>query len=281
MDNLLIRNAQFQEMPNLISLAAKEGWNPGLNDAEFYFKADSSGFIIALLNEQLAGCISAISYSESFAFIGFHLIAEEFRNRGFENYLLQVVLQKFGGINIGLNSVEHNVEYYESFGFKPAHKILRYEGIVNGNYEPCENIISPFIKKYDLLYDYEKKFFPADRKLFMYQWMNQPGSMLLAKFADNEYKGFGLFLPCLTGYKIAPLICDDLSTAEKVISNLLYNLQKDTRFYLDVPENNENALILAEKLNMKLITKTVRMYSQTVPAIGIKNIYGFTSFELG
>lgn len=282
MDNLHIRNAQLQEMPFFVNLAARYGWNQGLNDAEFYFKADNSGFIVALLNDKPAGCISAVNYGKDFAFIGYHLVCEEFLNRGFENHLFQVAIQKLGDINIGLNCFENNVGYYEHFGFKPAHKILTYEGIASGNFKYCENLITPFTKNYDLLYDYEKRFFPGERKLFIYQWLNQPGSMVLGKFCDNEYKGFGLFLPCLNGYKIAPLICNDSETAEELLSSLLHNISQGSRFFIDIPENNKDALALAEKMNMKLINQYVRMYSKTEPdAELIKNIYGLTSFELG
>ncbi len=45
-----------------IQLAAKEGWNPGLHDAECFYRTDPDGFFIGLLDEnQPVGCISAVS----------------------------------------------------------------------------------------------------------------------------------------------------------------------------------------------------------------------------
>ena len=42
------------EMDFAIQLAAKEGWNPGLHDAECFYRTDPDGFFIGLLDEKFA-----------------------------------------------------------------------------------------------------------------------------------------------------------------------------------------------------------------------------------
>jgi hypothetical protein len=75
-----IRRMKRNELDFAIQLAAKEGWNPGLHDAECFYRTDPNGFFIGLLDEnQPVGCISAVSYNGTFGFIGLYIVAAEHR----------------------------------------------------------------------------------------------------------------------------------------------------------------------------------------------------------
>ena len=56
---LAIRTMRREEVAFAIDLAAREGWNPGLHDAECFFSADPGGFLIGELDGEPVGCISA------------------------------------------------------------------------------------------------------------------------------------------------------------------------------------------------------------------------------
>jgi GNAT superfamily N-acetyltransferase len=280
MDNLFIRNLQHNEMPYLIDLAAKEGWNPGLSDADFFYKIDPNAYLIIFENKQPAGFISAVNY-KTFGFLGLHIIRPDFRNRGIGTYLLKAAVQRLGDINLGLNCFPHQEKYYEKFGFKSAHKILTYEGISDGTILQAENIVCPFFYPFSYIETYENKCFPATRNNFLSYWLNQPKSLLTAKFDKDRYSGIGIFRPCLNGYEITPLYADNFQIAEELLLTLTGNLPKGTPFYLDICEKNENALLLAEKYNFKKVNETIRMYKATIPEISLQYIYSFASFELG
>ena len=53
-----------EEIAFAMDLAATEGWNPGLHDAECFYAADPGGFLIGELAGEPVGCISAVSYGE-------------------------------------------------------------------------------------------------------------------------------------------------------------------------------------------------------------------------
>ncbi|MFX5526343.1 GNAT family N-acetyltransferase, partial [Acinetobacter baumannii] len=53
-----------------IEWAAAEGWNPGLNDGDSFYAADSSGFLAGELDGEIVCTISAVSYGADFGFIG-------------------------------------------------------------------------------------------------------------------------------------------------------------------------------------------------------------------
>lgn len=47
-NDLKIRTMRREEPAFAIDLAAAEGWNPGIHDAECFFSADPGGFLIGL-----------------------------------------------------------------------------------------------------------------------------------------------------------------------------------------------------------------------------------------
>jgi hypothetical protein len=62
-DQFRIRPMQREELAFAIELAAAEGWNPGLHDAQCFYAADPGGFLIGELAGEPVGCISAVSYA--------------------------------------------------------------------------------------------------------------------------------------------------------------------------------------------------------------------------
>ena len=171
--------------------------------------------------------------------------------------------------------------FYEEFGFKPAYKIISYEGVSDGEFNMPENIVSPLMLEFDEFYEYYRKVFPYERKVFASLWVNQPKSLLIGKYEDNEYKGVGLFKPCRKGHKLSPLISDDPQSAEEILIALASHFEAGTLYYLDVPEPNKDAIALAEKLNLKKVDERIRMYTHQEHNILLNNTYSFTSLEIG
>ena len=52
---LVIRNMRRSEVDALVGWAAREGWNPGLHDAERFWATDPDAFIAADLEGELIG----------------------------------------------------------------------------------------------------------------------------------------------------------------------------------------------------------------------------------
>jgi predicted GNAT family N-acyltransferase len=281
MADVLIRNCTVTEMPLLFHLCSNDGRNPGLNDSDLFYRFDMNGFFIAINNNTLIGSISSIAYDETFGFIGMHLLLPEFQNTAVEEKLLEAAIQKLGKRNIGLNCYETQVDYYTQHGFKPAHNIFTYEGISERKTISMENIVSPFMHPLDLLLEIDKQSFPYNRKEFLPLWLQQSKSLLLAKLIDNKYTGYGLYLPCANGNKISPLVSIDPDTAEHLLTVLVHHMNEGVHFSLDIPDTNEQAILLAEKMNMKKIKTTVRMYLNGNPGLSLNNVYGFTNYEIG
>ena len=89
--NYVIRTMQRDEVDIAVAWAADEGWNPGLHDAESYYRADPNGFFIGLLDDKPIAVISAIKYDASFGFLGFYIVKPQYRNQGYGIQIWNVV----------------------------------------------------------------------------------------------------------------------------------------------------------------------------------------------
>jgi len=84
-----IRPMARDEVDFGVELAAKEGWNPGLNDGEYFYWTNPDGLLIGLLDSRPVGCISAVCYNGVFGFIRLYVVILEYRGKG--------LVRRFGG----------------------------------------------------------------------------------------------------------------------------------------------------------------------------------------
>jgi hypothetical protein len=156
-----------------------------------------------------------------------------------------------------------------------------YQGVADGSMPPMEMLVSPFLHPSRLLHELDKKYFTYNREKLMNSWLSQSKSLLLARLQDGAYSGYGLYLPAMNGFKISPLLAEEYETAEQILKALVGHLEQGTKYCIDVPEDNVNAVRLAEKMNMKKIAAYKRMYTQSDSNVSRNNIYSFTHYELG
>ena len=280
-DNLVIRSMRKDELDYAIELAANEGWNPGLNDASSFYSADSDGFLIGLLNDKPIGCISAVSYQKKFGFIGFYIVLQEYRGKGYGLQLWNAAIEKLKGMNIGLDGVIAQQENYKRSGFKFAYSNIRYQWQnVHHEYD-IRDIFNGSTFPFDRISRYDKQFFPADRSKFLKNWINMPDSFSSVQKCGSEISGLGVIRKCRVGYKVGPLFADDSKIAENIFLSLTNNVEEGKLIFLDVPEINERAMAIASKYNMRNIFGTARMYTGKIPEISVGRTYGVTTFELG
>lgn len=90
----------------------------------------------------------------------------------------------------------------------------------------------------------------------------------------------GVARPCREGFKIGPLFADAADSAERVFAGL-GAVTAGEPVFLDVPENNAEAVALADRHGMEEVFGCARMYLGTPPPIPWGRIFGVTTFELG
>lgn len=276
-----VRTMTRAEVDLAVDWAASEGWNPGLHDADCFYLTDPKGFFIGLLNEKPIGCISAVSYAESYGFIGFYIVKPNYRKRGFGIPLWNKAMEHLSGRNIGLDGVLAQQDNYKKSGFQLAHRNIRYEWRSTRNKEEAGEVTEVSKVPAEDLLTYDAKLFGNRRDPFLKCWISRPCTIALGILQEDRLQGYGVLRRCRHGFKIGPLFADSADLAETLFLALTADLPVDTPTFLDVPEVNPQAMRLAEKQGMTKVFETARMYTKEEPCVPLHQWFGVTTFELG
>lgn len=273
-----IRTMSRAELDLAINWAGREGWNPGLHDADAFYAADPRGFFVGVLGDRAIGCISAVAYDATFGFIGFYMVRPEYRGQGFGLQIWRAGMAYLGERLVGLDGPVEQLENLEEAGLKLAYRTLRYEG-TGGGQRP-DGVIDLADVPFDEVLAYDSALFPVPRPRFLRHWLKTPGSIGYAAVAAGRLAGFGLMRPCRIGYKIGPLLADTPEVADRLY-RALASCAPAVTIFLDTPQPNDAALALACRHDMKPVFETVRMYTGPAPGLALERIFGVTTLELG
>ncbi len=279
--NFEVRWMTPSEVGIAIEWAASEGWNPGLHDAQCFYRADPSGFIIGLLDGVPIAVISAVKYSSTFGFIGFYIVKPGYRGKNYGPLIGKAALAYLEGCNVGLDGVVEKQLNYQSLGFKMAYRNIRYQGFGGGTFPANSAIVRLDTVPFEELCAYDKPFFPALRRDFLKCWVEQPQSEALGILDNGKVAGYGVIRTCRSGFKIGPLFADKPEYAELLFLGLKSFASNDSLVFLDVPEINNDAVALAIRHKMTISFETARMYTGPFPDLPLDRLYGVTSFEIG
>ncbi len=274
----VVRTMTPADLELAIEWAAREGWNPGRNDAEIFYHADPHGFFIGELEGEPVGCISTVAYGDTFGFLGLYIVRPEFRGRGYGLRLWRRGMAYMEDRNVGLDGVVEQQEKYRRSGFRLAYRNVRYEG--SGGGDRPDGLVDLASLPFDHVEAYDSQFFPAPRGSFLSRWIAQPGASALGLVERGALAGYGVARPCRKGWKIGPLFADREDLAERIFLGLSAAAGGGP-LYLDVPEVNPSAVRLAGRYGMRMVFETARMYTGPFPELPLDRTYGVTTFELG
>jgi GNAT superfamily N-acetyltransferase len=273
-----IRNMSRDEVDLMLDWAAREGWNPGVHDAEPFFRADPHGFFIGEVDGEAAATGSLVSYPGDMSFAGFLIVRPDLRGRGLGRQMIRYLMERGADRNIGGDGVPEMVLTYLRKGFKFSHWNHRYEGLGGGRSPsglvPVRN--TPF----EDAMRYDAEIFQSPRRSFLEPFLEQEGTIALASYQGHKINGFGAIRPCRIGHKIGPLFANDRTAAEKVLGGLISTIPGE-KFFLDVPEPNAAGMALVRDKQLTEVFRTARIYTRGPPNIPIHKVFGITSFELG
>ena len=285
MTRLDIHKATQDEFSVAIDWAAREGWNPGLDDLAAFHAADPAGFLIGYVGGAPAACISVVRYGDGFGFLGFYIVPPEHRGKGFGLQIWNAGLAHLAGRAIGLDGVVAQQANYRKSGFELAGRNIRFSGTCSCPDMSTGVNVQPLSRAaLAEVVDYDRPFFQADRHLFIEEWccpIASPTRSGVIARTDGKVTGFGIIRRCRSGYKIGPLFADDQLIASSIFSALCATTEAGSSVSLDVPEDNPAGTQLAEQAGLEPSFETARMYKGRVPSLPIARTFGITTFELG
>jgi GNAT superfamily N-acetyltransferase len=278
--DIRIRQARIDDLEGMIDWAAREGWNPGIDDLAPFFAADPQGYWLAEIDVEIAACISLVHHHPDYAFLGFYIADPKFRGQGIGHRLWREVIARSSAATIGLDGVVAQQQNYLKSGFAYAHANWRY----SGEFQPgaLDPELSPVPEERIAgAISYDARHNPTPRPNLMTAWLADNSSRKSAcLIRDGEMQGLGTIRACREGHKIGPLFAGNEAIAERLFRHLVA-IAGGGLIYLDIPEPNKAARRLCEQHGMTPVFETARMYRGLVPDLPLANIFGITTFELG
>src|SRR5215475_12078989 len=268
-EGLRIRTMRPDEISMAVNWAAAEGWNPGLSDDACFAAADREGFLIGEVGGVPAASVSCVKYGANFAFLGFYIVREDLRGRGYGLRMWNAAIAHAGPRVIGLDGVVAQQENYRKSGFELAYANVRFGGIVSAPDSSQTGVISLNELPFSIVEAYDATVFPASRPAFLRAWIGSPGHIGRAIMRDGSLAGWGVIRPCRKGRKIGPLLADDRATAKAVLSALLASVGGG-EIYLDVPSIHRDAVALAQELGLVPTFETARMYNGAIQPLRLE-----------
>lgn len=276
MGDLRISTASTADLSTLRQWAADEGWNPGQSDTLAFAAADPTGYLVGRLDGELVASCSGVRYGADYGFLGFYLVRPDLRRQGYGLRLWQAVMELLAGRTVGLDGVVDQQDNYRKSGFRRTLTHVRYAGVPgagSGDVELVDGRSVPFRE----LAAYDRRFFPAERDAFLSLWVGLPGHTSLAALRDGQLVGFGVLRPAESGVRIGPLY----AASDEIALALLSGLTSGVEVAIDVPDVNQKAIELVERLGFEPVFECARMYAGPAPVVDQNGIFGTTTFELG
>jgi hypothetical protein len=268
-----------EELELAVEWAAREGWNPGLNDAAAFFAADPGGFFVAEAEGEVVGAIAAVSYGRDFGFIGLYIVRPGMRGRRCGLMLAERAAAHLAGRTIGVDGVlGKQRQYAKFFGLQFAHRNIRFGGVVAGDLAGDDFVDLRSVPIEDIL-AFDRRYFPGPRDAFLRAWLAMPNAVGYACVADG-LRGYGVIRQCREGFKVGPLFAETAEAGERLFLALCTHAKGQTVF-LDVPEINATGVAMAANHGLREVFATARMYRGSAPELPMDGIFGVTTFELG
>jgi len=280
-NKFLIKTMTRKEFDIANEWAIAEGWDLGLHDADCFFKAYPTGFLIGLFENEPIAAIFAVKYSDSFGYLGFYIVKHAYRGQDFGIRIWKAAIEHLKECNIGLDGVIAQQKNYEKSGFKLAYRNIHFEGVGGGDFPSDSNIVPLSTIPFDDINAYDEPFFPYKRTKFLKCWIDQPESTALGIMKNGRIAGYGVLRMSHFGYKVGPLFVDTPELAETLFLALRASAKPGSPIHLDTPESNHVAVALARRNNMKIVFEMARMYTGDIPSLPLNRLFGVTSFVLG
>jgi len=275
-----LRRATPRDLVQVLQWAAAEGWNPGLDDASAFWRADGGGFFVAEVNDQIVAAISVVNHDADFAFLGLYLCQPAFRGRGIGYALWTEALKHAGTRTVGLDGVATQEANYAKSGFVKTGATARFEGgvpaVTRAGLRPAAKDDLDAIATLDRLAN------GYMRPRFLSGWLL--GTETRQSFVcetDGQITGFATARLCQHGCKIGPVIAADQETALALMSGASQALGA-SHAIVDVPDLQQGFRQTLIAQGFEATFETARMYRGTPPnPLAAQTLYGIATMELG
>lgn len=287
MSDVSIERLDERGVAELLALAADEGWDPGIGDAEAFHAADPDGFYGLRSDGRLAVGLSIVRLAPAQAFLGLYIAAPPYRGRGLGLRLWTDALDRFAGTTVGLDGVVAQQANYARSGFVMHHRNVRFAGTPQPAAPPTEHVRTASVADLSALADLDTAVGGIARRRFTDIWFRADETSertTLVVQRDDRIVAAATVRRCRAACKIGPLLVGSGATGARdarTLVDVIAHRHPGETMLLDVPAPNGAASSLAADYGLEPVFETARMYLGDPPAIDLERLFGVATFELG
>ncbi len=283
------RVATLDEVGILLAWAAKEGWNPGIDDKALFHATDPSGFFITIIDEIPVAGVSVVKHTSKHAFLGLYLCLPEYRGSGVGLATWQAALATTEGHVIGLDGVVDQQSNYQKSGFDYCFGNKRFSGVLvlpeqssgAASRDRQVHICRATAGDVGKIVQYDALIGGFERTTLFNSWLETHDSryLFMAQVGDSLMGVVGL-RKCGDGFKVGPWLADSEAAAMALLQPVV-DICGSENVMIDVPSANNTSVAIMESLGLASVFDTARMYKGHVPAIDVARLFGVATLELG
>lgn len=126
LENLIIRQMQLTDMDAVMQIKNAEKWNQTEQDWEFLMMQNPEYCLVACIDDEVVGTVTAINYDNQLAWIGMMLVSKAFRGLGISKTLLTTIIEKLKDCkSIKLDATPAGIPVYQKLGFVEEYEVCR------------------------------------------------------------------------------------------------------------------------------------------------------------
>ena len=275
--------------------AAAWGRKPGALDYDIYFATDNTGFYVGELDGKPIGCMAAVKFSKTFAFLGNFMVDKPYRGKGYGSSLMATGISALPKeCNFAFDIHEENIPLFETqYGYKLAWKARRVSVnasrassvVASSSYSPSVKICSARDIPLAKIAVYDSRFYNFDRYSFLQRWIYAPNCHSFAAVnSSGSVVGYSVVRSTLRqedGWRLSPLYANNPQIAQSLYQAIFKSVaahgDPEARITFDAPcieKDNLAAFKLAKQQSAVIDEHIARMYRYHVPShLPISNIF--------
>ena len=284
-DGEITRISGPEEVELLLEWALGEGWNPGLDDAVPFYRADPDGFFLRNVAGVPVAGVAVANHSDDVAVLGLYLCHPGWRGLGHGYAVWRAGLVHAGKRSVILDGVVAQQANYAREGFVPVGRTIRHEGRIAdlpaaaARAEEAAGqvrLLAPADVEPLLALDARVEGYP--RHAHMRAWFEPTDTRWTAVIGpEGAPRAWATMRACGVGVKIGPLA----AATEAEALALIGTLARDRPCQIDVPEESEAFSALLRSLDFAPVFETARMVRGTAPRTVRPAFSAVTTIELG
>ncbi len=283
-DSFQIRSMTEADLPHCVRLSEEAGWNQLHTDWGFLAKAGPEYNLVATLDDQILGTVTALPYSDRFLWIGMMLVDVSYRRRGIGKHLLSKLMENADpSCCFGLDATPLGEKLYDVLGYKKMANLHRYGRPANGKKDStstssnCRKITALDL---DRIISHDQDICGVDRSsVLRYLYRAAPDYAWLLEF-DGQLAGYMMGRPGRLADHLGPFVAVSADVALTLLEAALFSSPKT--FVIDVFDHQKEWIDTLKDLGFQPQRPLFRMFrGDPITTLSGPKIFAIAGPELG